>query len=69
MNQCIDVTKQYTTTSLLNELDSHLENMQPKLFINVLIDYLAEDVYWLNDNINEYDMTTLMLLVNRLKTD
>jgi len=36
MNQCTDVTKQYTTTSLLNELDSHLENI-PTVLTKILV--------------------------------
>jgi len=56
-----------SSTSLLEALCLHQECMAPELFINVLVDYLAEDVYWLNNHISKYDREVLLLLANRLK--
>ena len=53
----------------INDLDEELiflaEN-KPKLLINILVEFLAEDVFWLKSNISQVDKATLKELVSKL---
>lgn len=54
------------TTDLLNDLDKYQASMPAKQLINVLVEYLVDDIYWLNSNISEYDRELLTMTVNRI---
>ena len=50
---------------LYEELMLLAEN-KPKFLINILVEFLAEDVFWLKSNISQVDKAVLKELVNKL---
>ena len=50
---------------LYEELMFLAEN-KPKFLINILVEFLAEDVFWLKSNISQVDKAVLKELVNKL---
>lgn len=43
-----------------------LAEHKPKFLINILVEFLAEDVFWLKSNISQVDIAVLKELVNKL---
>lgn len=43
------------------------ETIRPKQLINVIVEFLAEDVYWLNENISQVDKETLRKIIGGMK--
>lgn len=42
---------------------------KPKQFINFIVEYLAEDLYWLNDNISKVDREVFLKIAARLEQE
>ena len=42
---------------------------KPKQFINFIVEYLAEDLYWLNDNISKVDRKVFLKIAARLEQE
>lgn len=51
--------------TLYNELDL-LAETNPKLMLNVVVNFLAEDIFWVRENISQVDKAILKELVNKL---
>lgn len=46
-----------------------LSEEKPKQFINFIVEYLAEDLYWLNDNISKVDREVFLKIAARLEQE
>lgn len=50
---------------LYNALDE-LAETRPMLVLNVMVNFLAEDITWVRENMSQVDKDTLKELVNKL---
>ena len=42
---------------------------KPEQFINFIVEYLAEDLYWLNENISKVDREVFLKIAARLEQE
>lgn len=55
--------------SEVTEIFDQWSEEKPKQLINFIVEYLADDLYWLNDNISKVDRETFLKIAARLEQD